>query len=61
MHVSFFSQNFLTIIESIIGKIQIITPHQRMYLFIFEKSILTHVLKIHTYTICTNDQNIVND
>jgi hypothetical protein len=61
MHVSFFSQNFLTIIESIIGKIQIITPHQRMYLFIFEKSILTHALKIHTYTICTNDQNIVND
>jgi hypothetical protein len=58
MHVSFFSRSFLTIIESIIGQIQIITPHQRMFLFIFKKSILTHVWKIHT--IRTNDdQNIV--
>ena len=58
MYVSFFSRSFLTIIESILGKIQIITPHQTMFLFIKKKkSILTHVLKI-----CTNDdQNIVND
>jgi len=33
MQVSFLSRSFLTIIESIIGKIQIITPHQRMFLF----------------------------
>ena len=32
MHVSFFSRSFLTIIEYIIGKIQIITPHQRMFI-----------------------------
>jgi hypothetical protein len=47
MHVSFFSRSFLTIIESILDKIQIITPNQRIFLFIFrKKSILTHVLKI---------------
>jgi hypothetical protein len=49
MHVSFFSGSFLTVIESILGKIQIITPNQRMFLFIFKKSILTHMLKIRTY------------
>jgi hypothetical protein len=42
MHVSFFSRSFLTIIESILGKIQIIPPHQTMFLFIFKK--------INTYT-----------
>jgi len=36
MQVSFLSRSFLTIIESIIGKIQIITPHQRMFLFILK-------------------------
>jgi len=61
MHVSFFSRSFLTIIEYILGKIQIITPHQTMFLFIFKKiNIYAHVK--NTYTIRTNnDQNIVND
>jgi hypothetical protein len=47
MHVSFFSRSFLTIIESILDKIQIITPNQRIFLFIFrKKSILTHKVYI---------------
>jgi hypothetical protein len=37
IYVSFFSRSFLTIIESILGKIQIITPHQTMFLFIKKK------------------------
>ena len=50
MHVSFL-RRFLTIIEYISGKIQIITPHQRKFWFtnFFQnKSIHTHVLKIRT-------------
>jgi hypothetical protein len=44
MHVSFFS-----IIESMLDKIQIITPNQRMfYTFLEKKSILAHMLKIPT-------------
>jgi hypothetical protein len=35
MHVSFFSRSFLTIIESILGQIQIITPHQTMFFIYF--------------------------
>jgi len=49
MHVSFRSRSFLTIIESIVGKIQIITPHQRMFLFILKKSILAHVHNTHKW------------
>jgi len=61
MHVSFFSRTFLTVVESIIGKIQIIIPHQRMFLFI-PKKINTYARVKNTYTIRTNDdQNIVND
>ena len=59
MHVSFFSQSFLTIIQSILGKIQIITPHERI---IQKKKINTYLHVKNTYTIRTNDdQNIVND
>jgi hypothetical protein len=61
MHVYFFSQSFLTIIESILGKIHIITPHQTMFLFILKK-ISTYARVKNMYTIRTNDdQNIVND
>ena len=49
MRVPFFSRSFLTIIESILDKIKIITPNQRMFLFILKKkSILMHMLKIRT-------------
>jgi hypothetical protein len=54
-------RTFLTIIESMIGKIQIITPHQRMFLSI-KKKINTYARVENTYTIRTNDdQNIVNE
>ena len=58
MHVSFFSQSFLTIIESILGKIQIITPHQTMFLFILKKNQYLRTVK-NTYTIPTNDIKIL--
>ena len=48
IRVSFFSRSFLTNIESILGKIQIITSHQRIFVYLLKKSILTHVLKIRT-------------
>jgi hypothetical protein len=59
MRVSFYSRSFLTINESILGKIQITTPYQSFffYLLLFSKSILTHVLKLRT----NNDRYIVND
>jgi len=61
MHVSFFSRSFLPIIESILGKIQIITPHQRIFLFIFFL-INTYARAKNTYTMRTiDDRNIVND
>ena len=63
MHVSFYSRSFLTINEFILGKIQIITSHQRI-IFIFyyflKINIYAHVKTM--YTICTNhDRYIVND
>ena len=48
MHVSFFSRSFLTIIESILGKIQIITPHQTMF-YLFKKKINTYARVKNTY------------
>jgi len=33
----FFSRSFLTIIESMLGKIQITTPHQRIFLIYLKK------------------------
>jgi hypothetical protein len=62
MRVPFLSRSFLTIIESILDKIQIITPNQRMFLFIFKKKINTYARVKNMYTICTSDdQNIVDD
>jgi len=52
MHVSFFSQSFLTIIESIIGKIQMITPHQRMFI---KKKINTYARVKNTLERCVTD------
>jgi hypothetical protein len=61
MHVSFFSRSFLTIIESILGKIWIIRLHQCFYLF--KNKINTYaLLKICTqYEQMMSDLNIGND
>ena len=60
MHVSYFSGSFLTIIDFILGKIQI-TPLQRFF-YLSKKIINTYTRVKNMYTKCTNnDQNIVND
>jgi hypothetical protein len=66
MCVSLFSRSFLTIIESILGKIQIITPHgsSENFFNLFKKKrflINTYAHVKNMYTIRTNKQNIVND